>query len=64
MQTPLQSMAQLHLDRHPEEAARVLESLPPDEIAAVLQKAPAGQRRRRPGLPCSRPGECVPGPLP
>ena len=42
MQTPLQSMAQLHVDRHPEEAARVLESLPPDEIAAVLQEASAG----------------------
>ena len=41
MQTPLQAMAQLHVDRHPEEAARVLENLPRDEIAAVLQKASA-----------------------
>ena len=41
MATPLQTMARLHLDRHPEEAARVLERLSPDAIAAVLQEAPA-----------------------
>ena len=41
MQTPLQTMARLHLDRHPEEAARVLERFSPDAIAAVLQEAPA-----------------------
>ena len=41
MPTPLQTMAQLHLDRHPEEAARVLERLSPDAIAAVLREASA-----------------------
>ena len=41
MPTPLQTMAQLHLGRHPEEAARVLERLPPDTIAAVLREASA-----------------------
>lgn len=39
--TPLQTMAQLHVDRHPEEAARVLERLSPDAIAAVLKEASA-----------------------
>ena len=41
MATPLQSMAQLHLSRHPEEAARVLEGFSPDAIVAVLREAPA-----------------------
>ena len=41
MPTPLQTLAQLHLDRHPEEAARVLERLSPDAIAAVLREASA-----------------------
>ncbi len=41
MPTPLQTMAQLHMNRHPEEAARVLERLSPDAIAAVLREASA-----------------------
>ena len=41
MATPLRTMAQLHLNRHPEEAALVLEGLSPDAIAAVLQEASA-----------------------
>ena len=41
MATPLQALAQLHLSRHPEEAARVLERLSPDAIVAVLGEASA-----------------------
>ncbi len=40
MQTATQRMAQVHLNRHPEEAARVLEGFSPGEIVAALQEAP------------------------
>ena len=40
MQTATQKIAQVHMRRHPEEAARVLEGFSPGEIVAALQAAP------------------------
>ncbi len=40
MQTATQRAAYMHMNRHPEEAARVLEGFSPGEIVAVLQAAP------------------------
>ena len=39
MQTATQRAAQVHMNRHPEEAARVLEGFSPGEIVAALQEA-------------------------
>lgn len=40
MRTATQRAAYVHMNRHPEEAARVLEGFSPDEIVAALQAAP------------------------
>lgn len=40
MQTATQKIAQVHMRRHPEEAARVLERLSPDELVMALREAP------------------------
>ena len=40
MQTATQRAAYVHMNRHPEEAARVLEGFSPSEIVAALQAAP------------------------
>jgi len=41
MQTATQRIAHVHMNRHPEEAARVLEGCSPGAIVAALQSAPA-----------------------
>ena len=46
MATALGNLALVHLERHPEEAARVLERCTPEEAAALLREAaPAGAAR-------------------
>ena len=39
MQTATQKIAQVHMRRHPEEAARVLEKFSPDELVTALREA-------------------------
>lgn len=60
MATAIRNLALVHLERHPEEAARVLERCTPEEAAALLREtAPAGAARLLALIPPRFAADCL-----